>query len=607
MKTKTISLPANTYISNIEPFKSNGIPTNSIIHKEITGCGITTFEIRFAKHNSIIVLPNVPVIEGKVAEHNADYPEFKILGVYKGIDVHDIKAYLLTDIKYKKILTTPEGFSKIIKAFEGNQEIMQNDYFLLYDECERIVTDISYRGAIAAPFDIFFKFKDKALVSATTLPFSDVRFKEFERYQIEPDFDYSKDLTLISTNNVVSSLKKHLDELDSEHVCIFLNSTNGIHAVTKTLDIKSASKAFCSQESVVKLMEKKYSNASSRFQANDMAKHNFFTSRYYSAFDIKLDYQPDVIIITDILFAPHSIIDPNTEAIQIAGRFRNGINSLTHITNYNPTMEVRTQHEALTYLEGCLDTYEVVVKLFNQIETKGGKETLNFFINNSPIASFFNDGKRNPFMIDNSLNEERVKGYFLNSDALNVAYEAVSKHFNLTHLQETYPIADIDIYNLKQIDNKVDRYRLVAQLLSRWTAKQGHFLLMFGESIEQKAILTRKYPLLAEAVTLISLDELEATGYVTENIRRSINETKARKEIMRLAPHVQTEFTEHTTVSESDIINRLGKVFLNQQTNTRLYAIRILDYFNGRRGTSNGKNVYNLTSKKQLPPIHEID
>jgi hypothetical protein len=76
--------------------------------------------------------------------------------VHKGIDVNDIKAYLLRDeIEYKKILTTPEGFiKKVLKAFKDDMATLLNTYFLLYDECERIITDVSYRGAIAAPLDI---------------------------------------------------------------------------------------------------------------------------------------------------------------------------------------------------------------------------------------------------------------------------------------------------------------------------------------------------------------------------------------------------------------------------------------------------------------------
>jgi len=71
-------------------------------------------------------------------------------------------------------------------AFDNENEMLEN-YFLLFDECERIVTDISYRGKIAAPLETFFRFKNKAVVSVTTLEFSDERFKNFDHYIIQPD------------------------------------------------------------------------------------------------------------------------------------------------------------------------------------------------------------------------------------------------------------------------------------------------------------------------------------------------------------------------------------------------------------------------------------
>ena len=44
------------------------IPTNSIINKTVTGCGATYAEINAPRH-SVIIEPNVPVIEGKMKKH----------------------------------------------------------------------------------------------------------------------------------------------------------------------------------------------------------------------------------------------------------------------------------------------------------------------------------------------------------------------------------------------------------------------------------------------------------------------------------------------------------------------------------------------------------
>jgi hypothetical protein len=604
-----IKLPIDTYISDVEPFLSGSIPNKSIIHKKITGCGITTFEIRFAKHHSIIILPNVPVIEGKVDEHNDKFPDSTILGVHKGIDVDDIKAYLLKPVEYKKILTTPEGFiDKVLKAFKGREDVMKQDYFLLYDECERIITDVSYRGKIAAPLDIFFEFDKKALVSATTLPFRDERFKEFEHYEVKPLYDYSKPLTVINTNNVITSLKAYIDKLNSKHVCIFFNSTDGIRAVADTLQISKHSKAFCAQESVVKLMERGYMNGSSNFDDKNMAQYNFFTSRYFSAMDIKLDYKPDVILISDIFFADHSILDPHTEVIQIAGRFRNGISSLTHITNCNPLLETKTQQEALTYLEGCLDTYEHILDLFKNSKQKGAQDTLEFFVEHSPIATFYSNSKRNNFMIDNDLNNERVKAYYKDKIALQLAYDELTDHFVVTYENEEHLVGDGDMRMLKRLQTKKEKYRQVAILLERYTAPQGAFKFLSETAEQQQNILSAKYPKIAEAHRLIGLKGLDATEYDTININKAVAAAKKQNQIVRLTPFVHAAceaYSNAKPMQTDDLYNVLSSIYSEQHITFACSASHVKWFFLARRSTKGGKNVYIIGDKLYPPPIQK--
>ena len=47
------------------------------------------------------------------------------------------------------------------------------------------------------------------------------------------------------------------------------------------------------------------------------------------------------------------MIDPRTEAIQIAGRFRNGFRSLTHITSIKPSLEAMNASEVDEWLESA--------------------------------------------------------------------------------------------------------------------------------------------------------------------------------------------------------------------------------------------------------------
>jgi hypothetical protein len=102
MKTKQITLTGK--------YLNTEIPTNTIFLKNLTGIGATHIELNIAKRNSIIIEPNVPVIIGKT-EGRED-----VLGIYEGITKQDVERYLRTDTEYKKIVTTPESFSKVISA-----------------------------------------------------------------------------------------------------------------------------------------------------------------------------------------------------------------------------------------------------------------------------------------------------------------------------------------------------------------------------------------------------------------------------------------------------------------------------------------------------------
>ena len=77
------------------------IPTNSIISKRIPGCGATTLELNTYR-NSIILVPNVPVINSKCQKYK------NLLGVYEKVSVGEIAQYL-HEHKLYKIMTTPES------------------------------------------------------------------------------------------------------------------------------------------------------------------------------------------------------------------------------------------------------------------------------------------------------------------------------------------------------------------------------------------------------------------------------------------------------------------------------------------------------------------
>ena len=75
-----------------------------------------------------------------------------------------------------------------------------------------------------------------------------------------------------------------------------------------------------------------------------------------------------MLIVTDLSFATHTVIDPTTEAVQIVGRFRNGVEDAAHIFSTNKEMPCKSREEIAMRLEEC----EAVYKQVLQIEGVGG-------------------------------------------------------------------------------------------------------------------------------------------------------------------------------------------------------------------------------------------
>lgn len=317
MRTEILTIDKGQCLTDVLP----AIPANTIFDKTITGCGATHSEIVNAARHSIIIEPNIPVILGKKAEHPF------LFAVYEGITKEDVKAYLAGEHDgYRKIITTPEGFDKkVLPAMHELEIPVYKDYFLLFDECEKAIQDVGYRGDIYLPVEDFFKFENKAMVSATPIVPSDPRFEEngFKILKLVPTYDSRIELTLCTTNNTVAVMRKLLKRLENETVCVFLNSTETILSLIYALGLQGRSMVFCSEKSVRKLKQMNFTDASETL--DELAPVNFLTSRFYAAVDIKLDYKPHVILLTDVMRAPFSAVDPQTEVVQAIGRFRNGV------------------------------------------------------------------------------------------------------------------------------------------------------------------------------------------------------------------------------------------------------------------------------------------
>lgn len=540
-----------------ELLEDNKIGTNTILCKTLTGLGATYSEIKAPRH-SIIIEPNRPVITGKCKdpEHKND----NLFGVYQGIFTDDIIEYIEdSDGKFLKIMTTPESFHKVEEALKATDIEIRFQCFLLFDECHKIVKDSDFRETISLPMDLFFECENKALVSATPIEFTDPRFENFEMVKIIPDFDFSKDLALLITNNVLQSVKETLETLDG-NAFIFCNSTDMIYNLMKQLDLFEESSVFCSTNSVKKLKndkDVKFKNAYEDWDVKHMKRYNWLTSRFYNAVDIKLDEQPNVILLSNCYFSIHTIIDPCTDAVQATGRFRNGVSSITHIVNVNPNLRVQSKEEIRAYIRGLEYVHNFLVKHRDIAPNAEKRSVLQEFIDNSPFNEFLVDGVKCHYKIDCRVDDDVVKGYYSHKDILKSVYDE-SSSFNVYMVEHTYKLGD---YERLQRDNPKLSRKETRMLIVEQLAMLGNCETQM--ELDYRNELVASDPFIVEAYETIGKEVIERLNYRKKYIReamilKSYREKSTGREAMQL---IKNSFSENTWYADDFIKKELKRIF----------------------------------------------
>lgn len=562
MTTQIIQINKNEngkiqYLTEVLPM----IPTNTILYKTLTGLGATYGELK-TDRNSIIIEPNVPVIVGKC--NDPKHKEDNLFGVYEGVYTEDVIKYLEKSAdKRTKILTTPESFQKVKDAFELMDMDIYGTCFLLFDECHKIVKDADYRSDITLPFDDFFLFNEKALVSATPISFSDPRFEmqKFQIIRIEPAFEYKLPVSLIHTNNVLEQLKRTLDKLDATDICLFVNSTDMIYSFIKQLDIENESTVFCAKKSVEKLKNKKFKHAFEQWSKSKMKKYNFFTSRFYNALDIELKIKPTVIMISDVYFSEYSMIDPHTDAIQAIGRFRNGVNRVCHIFNTNPNLPVRTEEEIGIYLQANKEVYDKIKTFYDCATSEEARNAYHGILKVLPFNQMLNkDGKENFFAIDNYVDEALLKSSYNAQEKLIASYRS-NRLFDLDVESAYFPFGDFERLKKesKYASLKDKRKEVVRQLELLKGDDETEMIRNYKED------LRKADSFIYEAYEEIGKEMIESLDYSVKRIKEAMILKQNRE---------KTEGTEFIQLIKNSfkVRQKYTKKYIKEEL-TRIYAL----------------------------------
>jgi hypothetical protein len=556
-----VDLAIDQFLNDIEPFKSKGIQRNTINHKVLPGCGATTLEIESTNRHSILLLPNVPVIDGKCEKYNTN-GRIMVLGIHSETTDEEIIKYLKSDVEYQKILITPESFNRL-KGFIGRA--IYSRYFLLFDECDHVVKDVNYRPDIILPMVDFFLFSDKAFISATPIIPSDPRFSayNFTYVKIVPTYEFKETIRLITSNNVVHTLKQFIRENERERYFIFCNSTTMIADVITKLNLADDSAIYCAKKSKRTLGRDGYKDVHTKLKS--FKKFNFLTSRFYAAVDIEYKlYQcdPTIVILTNLYSAPQTMVDPHSDAIQIAGRFRKEkdiiVNKeIIHITNLNPKLKSIDEAAIWQEMNELHRSYRQSKQLYERATTAGGKKFWKDAKDNSDYSRYIQkNGGRNFYMIDNKIHEEKVKGYYQSKSKLQAAY-ANSEYFNLDERSQNfiYRYTDEDRLKYKPGTALQSDKSFVQQKMMEVTSPGKYSPMQIGLTV---ASLSLDYSPIMTPIHKYGIIESRAFSFDSAKIQQQLDSGVEKQHLNILRHHVSNQLTEGSPFMASTINKELG-------------------------------------------------
>ena len=476
------------------------IPTNSIISKRIPGCGATTLELNTYR-NSIILVPNVPVINSKCQKYK------NLLGVYEKVTVGEIAQYL-HEHKLYKTMTTPESFPKVKKACELCDLNIYTDFFLLDDECHQLIKDVDYRADIVLPMDDFFQFEHKGLVSATPIKFSDPRFKDFKTIEISAEYDYQQKIQVVHTYSIARTVREYLENHKNNKVCIFFNSVDGIYSIMKQFGMLNNATVYCAPKSRTKLKsEHDFTNAYNVWSAKTMKQYNFFTGRFYTAFDLELDYKPNLLMITDPNLSPYTMLDVDTDCIQICGRFRNGISSATHIYRTDEEIVAKTRDELEWEISAHEYAYNTIQTFYNSSDSRESRFAFGEALETLPFRKYlYPNLTKNWFAIDNAINEKLVESRYKYRGQVKLWYNDC--HFFIpTFEDKPYNKHDEGLRIVAAARSTKDKRRRMVQFLSEIEDPDSEYAMDFRNEIRKID------PFIVEAFELLGRKRIEELEY----------------------------------------------------------------------------------------------
>ena len=336
------------------------------------------------------------------------------------------------------------------------------------------------------------------------------------------NYEYRYPNTVMHTNNPFIHIREIIKKAERP-ICFFINLVDYCYSVIKELGIENESSIFCAPKSQMKIKhdmtlgEDNGVNVYDEWREDRMNKYNFFSARFFSAFDMDLEYKPDVVMVTDVKKSVYTILDINTDCVQIAGRLRGGFNSLTHILTTDNAIASPKQSELEETIKLQENTYNYIRTLYDNAPSEIAKKILGDTMRSNPFTKLiFPSGAKNYFAIDNYINEYLVKGLYQDYELIREAYMN-SDMFIPKFKENIQPYTEEDRLVVKRANYSVKQKRMkIVEILSKFELPYNEYDIAF---IDEARHID---PLIVEAFELLGKEAIEEMLYSSHAIQEAV-------------------------------------------------------------------------------------
>ena len=351
---------------------------------------------------------------------------------------------------------------------------------------------------------------------------------------------------------------------------------------------------YCAPKSRIKLKsEHGFTNAYDVWSANTMKRYNFFTGRFYTAFDLELEQdKPDLLMITDPFVSPYTMLDVDTDCIQICGRFREGISSVTHIYREKSAIIVKTREQLEWEISAHEFAYQTIHTLYNSADNRRSRYAFGEALETLPFRKYlYPNHTKNWFAIDNAINEKLVENRYKDKEQVKNWYSDCH-YFIPTFEDKPYNKHDEKLRIIVAARSVKDKRRRMVQFLSEFEEPDSEYAMDFVNEIRKiDPFIVEAFELLRQGERIEELEYSEEKGIAEEII---LKQRKGNK-VVRL---IKNSFTAGRAYTNDYITKELTRIFdmVHIHPEKPIKGSMIKDYFQTEDWRNKKSRGYRLIS-----------